>query len=166
MRGEHRAGLRAQRRMRRRLVIRKPIEVREGNRSVRVVPSRDLKLSCEIEYPHPAIGHQSLQGLRIRPERFARRIAPARTFGFLSDVQQLQANGLALGGAPGENAVVFDGADIICPGGLRHADEPVRHKMLDAVGDLALAGGPILGRWPNLNLSGCTGGRNHRSTAL
>jgi UDP-3-O-[3-hydroxymyristoyl] N-acetylglucosamine deacetylase len=59
----------------------------------------------------------------------------------------MQANGLGLGGAPGENAVVFDGDKILSPGGLRHSDEPVRHKMLDALGDLALAGAPIIGRY-------------------
>ena len=64
-----------------------------------------------------------------------------------ADVEAMQANGLALGGVPGENAVVFDGDHIESGAGLRHADEPVRHKMLDALGDLALAGGPILGRY-------------------
>jgi UDP-3-O-[3-hydroxymyristoyl] N-acetylglucosamine deacetylase len=89
------AGIRAQARMRRRIVIRRPIEVRDGNRWVRVMPSREFKLSVEIDYAHPAIGRQALEGLVITPELFAREIAPARTFGFLKDTQRLQAIGLA-----------------------------------------------------------------------
>jgi UDP-3-O-[3-hydroxymyristoyl] N-acetylglucosamine deacetylase len=81
------AGLRPQRRMRRRLVIRRPLEVRDGNRWVRVLPSRTFKLSVSIDYPHPAIGRNSLESLRPNPRTFASEIAPARTFGFLRDVQ-------------------------------------------------------------------------------
>ena len=77
---------------------------------------------------------------------FVRELSDSRTFCRQSDVDAMRANGLALGGTL-ENAVVFEGERVLSPGGLRHADEPVRHKMLDAVGDLALAGGPILGRY-------------------
>ncbi len=138
------AGLRAQSRMRRRLVIRKPIEVREGNRSVRVVPSRSFKISIEIDYAHPAIGRQELSSLRLTPERYAREIAPARTFGFLKDVQMLQANGLGLGGSL-QNAIVLDDTAVLNREGLRFPDEFARHKMLDLVGDLALLGLPLQG---------------------
>lgn len=138
------AGLRPQRRMRRRLVIRKPIEVREGNRWVRVVPSRDFKLTVDIDYPHPAIGRQRLQSLRVSPETFAREIAPARTFGFLRDVQQLQAAGLAVGGSL-QNAIVLDDARVLNREGLRFPDEFARHKALDLIGDLALLGLPLQG---------------------
>ena len=138
------AGIRPQRRMRRRLVIQKPIEVREGRRSVRVIPSRDLKLSCEIDYDHPAIGKQGLQGLRLNAERFVRDIAPARTFGFLRDVQQLQSSGLALGGSL-QNALVLDETRVLNAQGLRFRDEFVRHKILDLIGDLALLGIPLQG---------------------
>ena len=138
------AGVRPQRRMRRQLVIQKPIEVREGRRSVRVIPSRDFKLSCEIDYDHPAIGRQGLQGLRLNSERFVRDIAPARTFGFLRDVQQLQAVGLALGGSL-QNAIVLDESRVLNAQGLRFRDEFVRHKVLDLIGDLALLGIPLQG---------------------
>jgi UDP-3-O-[3-hydroxymyristoyl] N-acetylglucosamine deacetylase len=138
------AGMRAQSRMRRRLVIRKPIEVREGNRSVRVVPSRSFKISIEIDYAHPAIGQQEISSLRLTPERYAREIAPARTFGFLKDVQMLQAKGLGLGGSL-QNAIVLDDQSVLNREGLRFPDEFARHKVLDLVGDLALLGLPLQG---------------------
>ncbi|MCP4007308.1 MAG: UDP-3-O-acyl-N-acetylglucosamine deacetylase [bacterium] len=138
------AGLRPLRRMRRSLVIRKPIEVRDGNRWVRVIPSREFKTTVSIDYPHPAIGQQSLQAMKITREVYSRAIAPARTFGFLRDVQQLQAAGLALGGSL-QNAIVLDEARVLNADGLRFKDEFVRHKILDLVGDLALLGLPLQG---------------------
>ena len=78
---------------------------------------------------------------------FVRELSDSRTFCRNADVIAMQARGLALGGTL-ENAVVFDGANVLSPGGLRHSDEPVRHKMLDALGDLALAGAPILAATP------------------
>jgi len=138
------AGIRAQARMRRRLVIRRPIEVREGNRYVRVVPSRDFKLSVEIDYAHPAIGRQMIDSLTLSPELFAREIAPARTFGFLKDTQKLRAIGLARGGSLA-NAIVLDETRVLNPEGLRFKDEFARHKVLDLIGDLALLGVPIQG---------------------
>jgi len=77
---------------------------------------------------------------------FVRELCDSRTFCRQSDVDAMRARGLALGGTL-DNAVVFDGAQILSPGGLRHADEPVRHKMLDALGDLALAGAPLMARY-------------------
>ena len=136
------AGLRPQRRMRRRLVIRRPIEVRDGNRWVRLLPSRDFKLSVSINYPHAAIGRSELMNYRVSPRAFARQIAPARTFGFLRDVQKLQASGLALGGSL-QNAVVLDDERVMNREGLRFPDEFVRHKALDLIGDLALLGLPL-----------------------
>ncbi len=136
------AGLRPQARMRRRIVIRRPIEVRDGNRWVRALPSRDFKLSVEIDYSHPAIGRQSLEGLVITPDLFAREIAPARTFGFLKDTQRLQAIGLARGGSL-SNAIVLDETRVLNPEGLRFRDEFARHKVLDLIGDLALLGVPL-----------------------
>jgi UDP-3-O-[3-hydroxymyristoyl] N-acetylglucosamine deacetylase len=136
------AGVRAQRRMRRRLVIRKPISVREGDRWVRALPSRDFKVSMEVEFDHPAIGRQKLDAFTLTPERFSREIAAARTFGFLSDVQKLQAKGLALGGSL-MNAVVMDERSVLNREGLRFPDEFVRHKVLDLIGDLALLGLPL-----------------------
>ena len=133
------AGVRAQRRMRRQLVINKPIEVRDGNRWVRVLPARDFVVSLSIDYPHPAIGRQSLRDLRMTRELYARQIAPARTFGFLKEVQQLQSVGLALGGSL-QNAIVLDEARVLNREGLRFPDEFARHKILDLIGDLALLG--------------------------
>ncbi len=136
------AGLRPQRRSRRRLVIREPIEVREGKRWVRVIPSREFKLTLGIDYPHPAIGRQSLEAVTLTPERFARDIAPARTFGFLKDVQMMRAAGLGLGGSL-QNALVLDDVRVLNREGLRFPDEFARHKVLDLVGDLALLGLPL-----------------------
>jgi UDP-3-O-[3-hydroxymyristoyl] N-acetylglucosamine deacetylase len=103
-------------------------------------------MSFGIEFADAAIGRQALT-LDLANGAFVRELSDSRTFCRRADVDAMQANGLALGGRPGLNAVVFDGESIDCPGGLRHADEPVRHKMLDALGDLALAGAPILGRY-------------------
>jgi len=152
------AGLRPQRRMRRRLVIRKPIEVRDGPRSVRVVPSREFKISVAISYPHVSIGHQQLPELKLGSGTFAREIAPARTFGFLRDVQQLQANGLALGGSLA-NAIVLDDEAVLNREGLRFRDEFVRHKALDLIGDLALLGLPLQGHVKAV----CSGHGLHRA---
>ncbi len=138
------AGLRAQGRMRRRLVIRRPLEVRDGNRWVRVVPSRTFKLSVSIDYPHPAIGRHTLESVRPSPRYFASQLAPARTFGFLRDVQKLQSAGLALGGSL-QNAIVLDDHRVLNREGLRFPDEFLRHKALDLLGDLALLGVPLQG---------------------
>ncbi|NRA02692.1 MAG: UDP-3-O-acyl-N-acetylglucosamine deacetylase [Myxococcales bacterium] len=138
------AGLLPQRRMRRRLVIRRPIEIRDRDRYVRIVPSREFKVTIEIEYSHPAIGRSQLESVRIRPEQFVREIAPARTFGFLKEVQGLQSLGRALGGSL-QNAVVLDDRGVLNREGLRFPDEFVRHKLLDLIGDLALLGLPIQG---------------------
>ena len=138
------AGLLAQRRLRRRLVIRRPIEVIDGERRVGVRPARDFRVSASIDYPHAAIGSQELSDRRIGPGFFARGIAPARTFGFLDEVQRLQAAGLARGGSL-RNAVVLDDERVLNREGLRFPDEFVRHKVLDLIGDLALLGLPIQG---------------------
>jgi UDP-3-O-[3-hydroxymyristoyl] N-acetylglucosamine deacetylase len=99
----------------------------------------------EIDYPNTAIGHQSLH-FRLTPEAFRASVADSRTFGLKEDVARLHEAGLALGGSL-DNAVVVDGMTIMNPGGLRHADEFIRHKMLDVVGDLALAGAPLRARF-------------------
>jgi UDP-3-O-[3-hydroxymyristoyl] N-acetylglucosamine deacetylase len=99
----------------------------------------------EIDYPNTAIGHQALN-FRLTPEAFRASVADSRTFGLKEDVARLHEAGLALGGSL-DNAVVVDGMTIMNPGGLRHADEFIRHKMLDVVGDLALAGAPLRARF-------------------
>lgn len=123
----------------------KPVEVREGEAVARLEPAEMLEIDFRIDFADAAIGMQSRR-LNMANGAFVRELSDSRTFCRQSDVDAMRANGLALGGTL-ENAVVFDGDRVLSPGGLRHADEPVRHKMLDAVGDLALAGGPILGRY-------------------
>ena len=124
----------------------KPVEVREGTAAARLEPAETLIIDFEIEFPDAAIGYQHAV-LTMANGAFLRELSNCRTFCRQSDVEAMQKAGLALGGNPGENAVVFDGDRVLSPGGLRRADEPVRHKMLDALGDLALAGAPILGRY-------------------
>jgi UDP-3-O-[3-hydroxymyristoyl] N-acetylglucosamine deacetylase len=123
----------------------KPVEVRDGLAVARLEPADMLEIDFRISFQDAAIGTQSRQ-LNMANGAFVRELSDSRTFCRQSDVDAMREAGLALGGSF-ENAVVFDGDQVLSPGGLRHADEPVRHKMLDAVGDLALAGGPILGRY-------------------
>lgn len=122
------------------------IQVRDGEAVATLTPAETLHIDFEIDFSDAAIGQQR-KSLTLNNGAFARELCDSRTFCRQSDVTFMQANGLGLGGAPGENAVVFDGDYVTSPGGLRHADEPVRHKMLDALGDLALAGAPLLGRY-------------------
>jgi UDP-3-O-[3-hydroxymyristoyl] N-acetylglucosamine deacetylase len=130
------------------LRILKPVEVAEGDAVARLEPAEMLEIAFRIEFAETAIGIQE-HALNMANGAFVRELSDSRTFCRQSDVDAMRANGLALGGTL-ENAVVFDGDQVLTPGGLRHANEPVRHKMLDAVGDLALAGGPILGRYVGL----------------
>lgn len=123
--------------------IARPLKFEEGEKSAEVVPYNGLRITCSIDFPHPAIGQQTLD-LDINETSFSREIAPARTFGFLKDVTQLQARGLARGGSLA-NAIVLDDEKILNPEGLRFADEFVRHKILDALGDLVTLGHPLLG---------------------
>lgn len=124
-------------------LLQRPLEIIDGDKYIRVEPAPALKFTYSIDFPHPKIGCQKLT-LVPRPKAFCREIAPARTFGFLHEVQRLQANGLALGGSL-ENAIVLDTTGILNPEGLRFPDEFVRHKMLDLIGDLALLGWPLVG---------------------
>ncbi len=132
------AGLRAIR-------VLKPVEVREGAAVARLDPAPALEIDFSIDFDDAAIGHQAKR-LNMANGAFVRELMDCRTFCRQADVELMRANGLALGGTY-ENAVVVEGNRILSPGGLRRADEAVRHKMLDAVGDLALAGAPILGRY-------------------
>lgn len=115
------------------------ITLQQGQSFATALPSDRLRIAAAIDFPQPAIGRQ-LYSLELSPEAFVRDIAPARTFGFREQVEQLQAAGLIQGGAL-ENALVCDGDRWLNPP-LRFADEPVRHKLLDLLGDLALAGLP------------------------
>lgn len=124
------------------------VEVREGDAIARLEPADMLEIDFSIEFSDAAIGAQS-RSLNMSNGAFVRELSDSRTFCRQTDVDAMRANGLALGGTL-ENAVVFEGDKVLSPGGLRYADEPVRHKMLDALGDLALAGGPILGRYTGI----------------
>ncbi len=142
------AGLKVLAAPRRTIVIEAPIEVRLGAKSAALLPAQDfdgLDLDVTIRFADEAIGVQRRR-VRLTPQNFLSEIADARTFGFLSDVERLRAAGLGRG-ASLDNAVVVDSGRVVNPEGLRFDDEFVRHKLLDAIGDLALAGAPICGRF-------------------
>ncbi len=141
------AGLREQDAPLRRLEVLRPVRVSDGEAFAELRPAvaGGLEMSVAIDFAAPAIGRQALS-LRLTEERFRQDLASARTFAMASEIAGLQAAGLARGGTL-DNAVVVDGARVLNPGGLRMADEFVRHKMLDAVGDLALAGAPLQARF-------------------
>jgi UDP-3-O-[3-hydroxymyristoyl] N-acetylglucosamine deacetylase len=124
------------------LRLREPIEVVEDGKSIRMAPSNRLVLKYKIDFNHPAIGKQTFH-FDYQHDSFLRKIAPARTFGFVRDVEKLRAAGLARGGSV-ENCIVLDEKEVI-NGPLRFRDEFVRHKILDLLGDLALIGRPIAG---------------------
>ena len=121
------------------------VEVREGDAVARLEPATSLEIDFSIDFTDQAIGQQHKR-LSMANGAFVRELSDCRTFCRQADVDMMRAAGLALGGTY-ENAVVVEGEKILSPGGFRRADEAVRHKMLDALGDLALAGQPILGRY-------------------
>ena len=141
------AGLKKQSAPRRRIRILEAVEIVDGPKRATLSPSDDsvLTLRARIEYDDSVIGIQQM-ALRLAPGMFARDLAFARTYGFARDVEMLRANGLARGGSL-DNAVVLEDGAVMNPEGLRAEDEFVRHKMLDAVGDLMLAGAPIAGSY-------------------
>ncbi len=122
-----------------------PVAVRRGEALARLEPAAAFEIDYVIAFDEPAIGRQQKR-LRLANGAFCDELADSRTFCRLADVEVMKANGLALGGSL-ENAIVVDGARVLNEEGLRHTDEYVRHKMLDALGDLALAGAPIRGRY-------------------
>ncbi len=126
----------------------KAVEVRDGEALARLEPADMLEIDFSIDFPDAAIGEQTL-ALNMSNGAFVRELSSSRTFCRQQDVDAMREKGLALGGTL-ENAVVVEGARILSPGGMRQTDEPVRHKMLDALGDLALAGAPILGRYTGI----------------
>ncbi len=137
------AGVKCYRRRRRYLRIRRPVSVEAGGKRISILPSDGFLLTCDVYYDHPLIGRQSLD-LEVTPERFAKEIAPARTFGFTQDLEQMRDMGL-IRGASLDNAICFDPGRVRNAGGLRFTDECCRHKALDLIGDLALIGKPLLG---------------------
>lgn len=125
------------------LAIRQPVSVIDGEKRVSIIPSRFFRITFDIAFQHPCIALQQ-RSVKVTTAGFRRDLAPARTFGFLRDVEMLKQAGLARGGSL-ENAIVVDDERILNPEGLRFQDEFVRHKILDAIGDLSLIGYPILG---------------------
>jgi len=143
-----RAGRRRQEASRRFIEVLEPIEVVEGDKRAVLLPSDRFEVAFEIAFDSAPIGRQRVD-LEITEESFREELADCRTFGFLKDVEALRAAGLARG-ASMENAVVLDGDRVLNPEGLRRPDEFVRHKALDAVGDLYVAGLPLLARFEGL----------------
>ena len=127
---------------RRYLKVLRPISLTQGDKRIALYPSDHFKVTYSISFDHPLIRHQS-RTMKITEEAFVEDIAPARTFGFLKEVEMLRQRGLALGGSL-DNAIVL-GETGVLNNALRFEDEFVRHKMLDVIGDLALVGFPVIG---------------------
>ena len=125
--------------------ILREVSVIDGASVASLSPATTLQIAFEIDFEDRAIGQQR-KTLNMANGSFVRELCDSRTFCRAADVDQMRARGLALGGTL-SNAVVVDGDKVLTPGGLRHPDEAVRHKMLDALGDLYTAGAPILGRY-------------------
>lgn len=140
------------------LRIKKPLRVEKDSRWISFAPADDLEIIYLIDYAHPLIGHQEYHS-RLSLKKFKEEIAPARTFGFLRDVPAMIAKGLAQGGSL-ENALILDDQGLINPP-LRFPDEFVKHKVLDLLGDLALAGKALLGR-----IEVCRGGHSLHQAGL
>lgn len=145
------AGIELQNAPRRFIRILKPVEVREGTgpteKWARLEPFHGYRLSFEIEFHHPAVDSTGQRvDFDLSIDSYTRDIARARTFGFTKDVELMRANGLALGGGL-DNAIVMDDYKVLNAGGLRYDDEFVKHKILDAMGDLYLIGKPLLGSY-------------------
>lgn len=125
------------------LRVLKRVEVSEKNRTMSIEPADEFRITCEIDFNHPQIGHQKRE-ISFKAGDYSKEIAPARTFGFVEEIEMLKQNGLARGGSL-ENAIALTKDGFLNPEPLRFDDEFVRHKILDIIGDLALAGMPILG---------------------
>lgn len=130
------------------MIVKKSVEIQSENKFVKLTPNEEIIFDYMIDFKHPIIGRQHYI-FNFNKRNFINEIARARTFGFLKDVQMLRANNLALGGSL-ENAVVMDDTRILNPEGLRFENEFVRHKILDAVGDLSLLGMIMVGKYEAL----------------
>lgn len=139
------SGFRQQERSKRYFVVRRRVRVKEGEAWAEIIPSSSFKVTCAIDFKHPIINDQSIE-MEFTDTAYVKEISRARTFGFLKDVDDLQKNGFALGGSL-ENAVVIDDYNILNEEGLRYPDEFARHKLLDALGDLALLGATVVGHF-------------------
>ena len=138
-----RSGVRKLRRKRRYLKVLKPVEVIEGDRRIGIYPADEFRVRCYVDFPHPLVGQQQVEAV-VGPETFRQVLARARTFCFERDIEPLRSMGLIRGGSL-ENAIVLTN-DGVMNGPLRYPDEFGRHKALDLIGDLALAGLPLLAR--------------------
>ncbi|MBU0729497.1 MAG: UDP-3-O-acyl-N-acetylglucosamine deacetylase [Proteobacteria bacterium] len=138
-----RCGRRRQKACKQMLKITDELLYQDGDKSIRVLPYDGLRITCNIDFNHEFLKRQSYS-IELSPEKFMKEIASARTFGFMGQVEKLRENGLALGGSL-ENAIVIDQYGVLNKEGLRFADEFVRHKILDLIGDLALLGCPLVG---------------------
>ena len=125
--------------------VKEPVEVQDGDKFVRLLPHDFAKFDFRIKFDHPVIGEQS-ESFDFSTHNFIEEIARARTFGFAKDIQYLQSQNLALG-ATLQNAIGLDDHKVLNPEGLRVENEFVRHKVLDAIGDMSLAGAPIIGHY-------------------
>ena len=139
------AGIKSLRTLKKYLKIKEKIEIAENDKKVSLSPSDSFEMSFFLDYNHPLISKQ-FYNINLSKQSYIDEISRARTFGFLKEVEQLRAMNLALGGSL-ENAVVIDEEKILNPEGLRYSDEFVRHKILDALGDLYLIGYPIIGSY-------------------
>jgi UDP-3-O-[3-hydroxymyristoyl] N-acetylglucosamine deacetylase len=135
------AGVRQLSAPKRYLKVLRPIVLSRGDKRIALYPSDHFKVTYSISFDHPLLRHQS-RTIRIDEDSFVEQIAPARTFGFLKEVEMLRQRGLALGGSL-ENAIVLGETGVL--NGLRFEDEFVRHKILDVIGDLSLVGHPLIG---------------------
>ena len=140
-----RAGIQEQKQSRRAIRVLKEITVEDAGKFARLTPDEGSVFSGKIDFAHPSIGVQTRE-IKLMNGNFRHDIAAARTFGFLHEVETLRRNGLALGGSL-DNAIVLDDVSVLNPDGLRHEDEFIRHKLLDAVGDMYLAGAPLMGAY-------------------
>ncbi len=139
------AGIEEQQAAKRFLRIRRTVEVAEGDKWARLEPYEGFKLSFSIVFDHPVLDRSAQTAtIDFAETSYAKEVARARTFGFMQDVEALRSNGLALGGSM-DNAIVMDEYRVLNADGLRYNDEFVKHKVLDAIGDLYLAGHPIVG---------------------
>ncbi len=136
-------GIQAQQSPRIFFVIKEPIALKEGEKSVCVYPDKAYKITCSVDYNHPLIKNQTFS-VNLTDQIFEGEICRARTFGFLNELEYMQRCGLARGGSL-DNAIVIDKERVLNSDGLRFEDEFVRHKILDCIGDFSLLGLPVLG---------------------
>ena len=139
------AGIVEQRATKKAIRIKKEVEIKVDNKFVKLIPSKHIVYDFSIDFEHPSIGKQDFK-FDYSVEEYKEQISKARTFGFLHEVQYLRSIGLAQGGTL-DNAIVLDEEKVLNPNGLRYKDEFVRHKILDAIGDMSLLGYAIIGEY-------------------